>query len=61
MAEAAMRRFPADYDGVAITGFSQKPRHALEQMWIWDVTHKDQASNLPQDKLQILHNAVINE
>ena len=61
MAEAEMRRYPADYDGIAITGFSQKTRHALEQIWIWDATHKDESSNLPQAKLQLLHEAVINK
>jgi feruloyl esterase len=58
-AETEMHRYPADYDGISITGFSQKTRHASEQMWIWYATHKDAASNLPPEKLTVLHNAVL--
>jgi feruloyl esterase len=59
MAEAEIQRYPTDYDGVAITGFSQKTRHALEQMWIYDANQKDKASYVPPEKLTVLHNAVI--
>ncbi len=59
-AQNAMQRYPADYDGITITGFSHKTRHALFQQWVWDVTHKDQASNLSPEKLTLLHNAVLN-
>src|SRR5437016_7915550 len=59
MAEAEMRRYPADYDGIAITGFSQKTRHALEQIWIWDANQQEKASYLPPEKLTVLHNGVL--
>ena len=59
LAESEMQRYPADYDGISITGFSQKTRHALEQMWIWDANQKDKASYVPPEKLTVLHNAVL--
>ena len=59
MAESEMQRYPQDYDGIAITGFSQKTRHALEQMWIWDANQKDKASYIPPEKLTALHSAVL--
>ncbi len=60
MAQNAMQRYPADYNGITITGFSHKTRHAIWQQWVWDATHKDAASNLPKEKLEILHNAALN-
>ncbi len=33
-AQSEMQRFPADYDGVAITGFSDKTKHVFWQMWV---------------------------
>ena len=59
MAENEMQRYPGDYDGIAITGFSQKTRHALEQMWIWDANQRDKSSYVPPEKLTVLHNAVL--
>jgi feruloyl esterase len=58
-AQNAMQRFPGDFNGIAITGFSHKTRHALWQQWVWDATHKDAASNLPNDKLALLNKAAL--
>ncbi len=58
-AQNAMQRYPGDFNGIAITGFSHKTRHAVWQQWVWDATHKDAASNLPNDKLALLNKAAL--
>ncbi|MGA2712415.1 MAG: tannase/feruloyl esterase family alpha/beta hydrolase [Bryobacteraceae bacterium] len=58
-AQSEMQRFPADYDGIAITGFSDKTKHVFWQMWAWEATHKDEESYIPPDKFKMLHNAVL--
>ena len=58
MNEAA--RYPEDYDGLAVVGFgAYKTHHVFPQMWIWQATHKDQASYIPPEKYPVLHNAVL--
>src|SRR5579871_2312644 len=57
--ESEMQRFPNDYDGLSITGFSYNTHHKQEQMWIWEAAHKDEASNIPPDKFKVLHAAVL--
>lgn len=58
-AQLAAQKYPADYDAIAVTGFSDKTHHIFHQMWMWDATHKDEASYIPADKFTVLHNAVV--
>lgn len=58
-AQNALQRYPDDYDAVAITGMSDKTHHIFHQMWNWDATHLDEASYIPPEKYEVLHNAVI--
>ena len=60
-AQAALQRYPADYDAIAITGFSDKTHHPFFQMWNWYATHQDEASYIPPEKLTVLHDAVIRQ
>src|SRR5579871_4568495 len=60
-AQSELQRFPEDYDGIAITGFSDKTRHVFWQMWAWEATHKDEASNIPKEKYEVLHKAVLDQ
>jgi feruloyl esterase len=59
--ESEAQRYPEDYDGLSVTGFSYNTRHKQEQMWIWEAAHKDAASNIPPDKFKVLHTAVLNK
>src|SRR5262249_38157279 len=53
---SAAQRYPEDYDVIAVTGMSSHlTRHTFGQMWYWQATHKDPASLLPPDKLDVLH------
>ena len=58
-AQSELQRFPDDYNGIAITGFSDKTKHVFWQMWAWNATHKDPASNIPKGKYTVLHQAVL--
>jgi feruloyl esterase len=60
-AQAALQRYPADYDAIAITGFSDKTHHPFFQMWNWDATHQDEASYIPPEKFAVLHDAVLTQ
>ena len=60
-AQSELQRFPDDYDGIAITGFSDKTKHVFWQMWAWNATHKDPASNIPKRKYSVLHQAVLDQ
>jgi feruloyl esterase len=56
----AAQRFPDDYDGIiggapAIYGSHQ----SAGQLWIWNATHENEAGFLSQDKLAVLHDAVL--
>ncbi len=57
---SSAQRYPEDYDTIAVTGMSSYlTRHAFAQMWIWQATHKDDASFIPPDKYAVLHEAVL--
>ena len=60
-AQSEAQRYPTDYDGIAVTGFSDKTKHVFWQMWIWNATHKDEASHIPPEKFKALHNAVLEQ
>jgi feruloyl esterase len=59
-AMAEMQRFPDDYDGV-IAGDPVFDSSHIQgtQLWFWQIFHKNEASNIPPEKLTLLHNAVI--
>lgn len=58
-AQLAAQKYPNDYDAIAITGWSDKTHHIFHQMWMWDATHKDEASYIPAEKFTMLNKAVI--
>jgi feruloyl esterase len=56
----AAQRHPDDFNGIiggapAIYGSHQ----SAGQIWIWQATHKDEASFIPQTKYRVLHDAVL--
>jgi feruloyl esterase len=55
-----VQRYPADYDGV-IAGDPVYDSSRIQgtQLWLWQIFHKDEASNLPPEKLALLHAAVM--
>ncbi len=57
---AEVQRYPNDYDGV-IAGDPVFDSSHIQgtQLWLWQIFHKDEASNLPPPKLALLHTAVI--
>jgi feruloyl esterase len=55
-----VQRYPADYDAIvagAPANFAK--RQTFGQIWLWQATHKDEASLLTADKYQVLHKAVL--
>jgi feruloyl esterase len=57
---SSAQRYPADYDSVAVTGMSSHlGRHTFAQMWIWQATHKDEASFIQPAKYVVLHKAAL--
>jgi len=57
---SSAQRYPDDYDTIAVTGMSSYlTRHTFGQMWIWQATHKDAASFIPQEKYAVLHKAAL--
>jgi len=57
---SSAQRYPDDYDTIAVTGMSSYlTRHTFGQMWIWQATHKDAASFIPQEKCPVLHKAAL--
>ena len=53
-------RFPGDYDALAVGGYTADRTHmSFGQMWPWVVTHRDEASALPQPKLRLLNKATL--
>jgi feruloyl esterase len=59
-AQLAASKYATDYDAIAITGWSDKTHHIFHQMWMWDATHKDEASYIPAEKFTMVNKAVIN-
>ncbi len=59
-AMAEVQHYPNDYDGV-IAGAPVFDSSHIQgtQLWFWQVFHKDEDSNIPREKLILLHNAVI--
>ena len=56
----AAQRYPDDFNGIiggapAIYGSHQ----SAGQIWIWQATHQDEASFIPQTKYAVLHDAVL--
>jgi feruloyl esterase len=55
-----IQRFPDDYDAVAAGGLDgHSTHHVLGQLWVWQATHKDEASYIPPAKYQIIHQAAV--
>ena len=58
-AQLAAQKYPTDYDAIAITGWSDKTHHVFHQMWMWDATHRNEASYIPAEKFTMLNKAVV--
>ena len=57
---SSAQRYPEDYDVIAVTGMSSYlTRHTFAQMWVWQATHKDEASFIPPDKYRVLNQAAL--
>jgi len=55
-----LQRYPADYDGVIAGDPVYDSSHIQgTQLWLWQIFHKDEASNIPPEKLALLHSAVL--
>jgi hypothetical protein len=53
-----VQRWPADFDAVAATSFTNYgTHHGLAQMWLFQATHKDEASFIPEAKYPMIHEA----
>jgi feruloyl esterase len=56
----AAQRYPSDFDAIvagASANFAR--RQTFGQIWLWQATHKDEASMLTAEKYAILHKAVL--
>ena len=55
-----VQRYPADYDGIVAGAPANFAKHqTFGQIWLWQATHKDDASLLTAEKYRVLHNAVL--
>jgi feruloyl esterase len=55
-----LQRYPDDYDGVIAGDPVYDSSHIQgSQLWLWQIFHKDEASNMPPEKVTLLHNAVM--
>jgi len=55
-----IQRFPEDYDAVAAGGLDgHSTHHVLGQLWVWQATHRDEASYIPPAKYPIIHQAAL--
>jgi feruloyl esterase len=58
---SSAQRYPEDYEVIGITGMSSYlTRHTFGQMWMWQATHKDEASFIQPAKYAALHQAALN-
>ena len=56
----AAQRFPDDFDGIVAGAPAIYASHqSAGQIWIWQATHRDEASFLPPATLAVLHDAVV--
>jgi feruloyl esterase len=56
------QRYPLDFDAIvagAPANFAK--RQTFGQVWLWQATHKDEASLLTPDKFAVLHKAVVEQ
>jgi feruloyl esterase len=54
------QRFPADFDGIVAGAPANYWTHlGVQQLWIAQAVHKDEASYIPPNKYPLIHNAVI--
>ena len=61
-AVTAAQRYPEDFDAIvagATANFAR--RQTFGQIWLWQATHKDEASMLTAEKYAVLHKAVIDQ
>jgi Tannase and feruloyl esterase len=57
---AEVQRWPTDLDAVVATGMTNYgTHHGLAQMWLFQATHKDEKSFIPESKYPMLHDAVL--
>jgi feruloyl esterase len=56
----AAQRFPGDFDGIVAGAPAIWASHqSADQIWIWQATHKDEASYLTPASYAVLHEAVL--
>ena len=57
-----VQRYPLDFDGiVAGAPANAVRRQTFGQIWLWQATHKDDASLLTADKYAVLHKAALDQ
>jgi feruloyl esterase len=55
-----IQRYPDDLDMAMVGGLdTNSTHHTLGQMWVWQATHKDDASFIPPEKYSILNKAAL--
>jgi len=58
---AEVQRFPADLDAAVSVNFTNYgTRHGIAQMWLHRATHRSPAHFIPNEKLKVIHEAVLN-
>ncbi|MBI4263738.1 MAG: tannase/feruloyl esterase family alpha/beta hydrolase [Acidobacteria bacterium] len=57
---AEVNRHPDGFDIIAASGIDpETTRHSMGQLWVWQAAHKTRESVIPQEKLPLLHQAVL--
>jgi feruloyl esterase len=55
-----IQRYPDDLDMAMVGGLdTNSTHHTLGQMWVWQATHKDQASYIPPEKYSAINKAAL--
>jgi len=55
-----IQRYPDDLDMAMVGGLdTNSTHHTLGQMWVWQATHKDEASYIPAEKYSVLNKAAL--